>query len=116
MTLEDFLLARIAEDEAEARAVPASWLYVDPTPVGLHMADVGPGHVLASSPARVLNECRVKRMIMQEHASGGSPGWHYCEVCHDYLRHDAAAWPCDTLRLLALPYASHPDYLEEWKP
>jgi hypothetical protein len=25
-------------------------------------------------------------------------------------------WPCPTLRLLALPFAGHPGYREEWKP
>ncbi|WP_409186471.1 DUF6221 family protein [Amycolatopsis sp. VS8301801F10] len=25
-------------------------------------------------------------------------------------------WPCPTLLLLALPYADHPDYREEWRP
>jgi hypothetical protein len=29
---------------------------------------------------------------------------------------DAQGWPCQTLRLLALPYADHPDYRPEWKP
>jgi hypothetical protein len=24
--------------------------------------------------------------------------------------------PCETLRLLALPYAEHPDYRQEWRP
>lgn len=28
----------------------------------------------------------------------------------------ARSWPCRTLRALALPYAEHPDYREEWKP
>jgi hypothetical protein len=26
------------------------------------------------------------------------------------------SYPCETVRLLALPYAGHPDYREEWKP
>jgi hypothetical protein len=25
-------------------------------------------------------------------------------------------WPCDTVLALALPYADHPDYREEWRP
>jgi hypothetical protein len=26
------------------------------------------------------------------------------------------SYPCDTLKLLALPYADHPDYRDEWRP
>lgn len=29
---------------------------------------------------------------------------------------DIVQWPCDHLKLLALPYAEHPDYQEAWKP
>jgi hypothetical protein len=32
-----------------------------------------------------------------------------CNECEDIM-------PCWTARLLALPYASHPDYREEWRP
>jgi hypothetical protein len=24
--------------------------------------------------------------------------------------------PCETVRVLALPYSDHPDYHEEWRP
>lgn len=38
-----------------------------------------------------------------------------CTTCRDYAGdHDDA--PCETLKLLALPYADHPDYREDWRP
>jgi hypothetical protein len=84
MTLTDFLLARIAEDEACAD--------------GLEWDDGNPVH----QTARVLAECEAKRRIV--------------EACADVLAYDAEALPQDVLRLLALPYADHPDYRQEWKP
>jgi hypothetical protein len=35
-----------------------------------------------------------------------------CTVCHN-IGDDG---PCNTLRLLALRYADHPDYREKWTP
>jgi hypothetical protein len=84
MTLTDFLLARIAEDEACAD--------------GLEWDDGNPVH----QTARVLAECEAKRQIV--------------EACAEVLAYDAEALPQDVLRFLALPYADHPDYREEWKP
>jgi hypothetical protein len=77
LTLTDFLLARIADLEAMARAeLNEGW------------EDI------------VLAECEAKRRIVEcatnMHTSG--PDWD--EAC----------------RFLALPYADHPDYREEWKP
>lgn len=64
-------------------------------------------------PARVLAECEAKRRIVALH-----DGAHECSV---YVRGevDNCAWvergdSCSTLRLLALPYADHPDYDPSW--
>lgn len=44
-----------------------------------------------------------------------------CERCVDHndgqgtRGHDLSI-PCPTLRMLALPYADHPDYRQEWRP
>jgi hypothetical protein len=38
-----------------------------------------------------------------------------CTTCRDYAGDHLDA-PCTTLRLLALPYAGHPQFREEWKP
>jgi hypothetical protein len=140
MTLTDFLLARIAEDEEVARGASAypwqaAWVadpdgavwaanmarpdrcneghdvnvpnFCDDTPVteGID-TDFTPieaaAHIASHDPARVLTECEAKRRIV--------------EACAEVLAYDAEALPQDVLRCLALPYADHPDYREEWKP
>jgi hypothetical protein len=66
-------------------------------------------------PVRVLREVEAKRRTVAryEEAVAGT---------HDASRTNAATWrPIVTvlepvLRDLALPYADHPDYREEWRP
>jgi hypothetical protein len=76
-------------------------------------------HIARHDPERVLADVEAKRRIIGEHPHGdfGRPDSQYCEVCHDDDGNPAVTgqW-CDTVRLLALPYADHPDYREEWKP
>ena len=103
LTLTEFLLARIAEDEREATACLDQYM----------RGDGG----TKSRWVRQLAECEAKRRIVEEHG----PFWEddspsLCRVCHDYAAHDAAASPCRTLRLLATVYADHPDYRQEWRP
>jgi len=100
MTLTEFLLARTAEDEAVAirggrHNAPGAF------------ANDNYGCLLVD-PARVLAECEAKRQIVALHKS--EPGQH-----PDFCGHDLRELPCPTLRLLALPYADHPDYLPEWR-
>lgn len=54
-------------------------------------------HIARHDPARILAECEAKRAI----------------VAYDHV--DLATY-IDMTRLLALPYADHPDYREEWRP
>ena len=100
-----FLLARIAEVEAAAqRAISSgrSWASVDYYDGAL--ADHGGYH----SPAHVLAECKAKRRIM--------------EIAEDQIRlgNQARGWDNwrdmaqQNLRVLASPYADHPDYRAEW--
>jgi hypothetical protein len=93
VTLTEFLLTRIAEDEIAARmavkAAGASWSS-KPRPRGFS-TDV---HVARHDPARVLAECEAKRVIVKE--SKPDEDW--------------------VLYVLAAVYADHPDYLPEWKP
>jgi hypothetical protein len=86
----------------------------------------GADHIARHDPARVLREVEAKRRIIHAHdrpheclaltGSGehsvvdGQP-WELWEPTHT-----ADHGPCLVLRLLALPYADHPDYREEWKP
>lgn len=104
-----FLRARLAEDERSA---------TDASPDG--------GREQA---ARDLAEVEAKRAIMDEHFGFLNPSGptRACRICSDrradddpLVHHDR--WvrlepaPCRTVRLLALPYASHPEYRKEWKP
>ncbi|MFD4830125.1 DUF6221 family protein [Streptomyces uncialis] len=94
------------------------------------------GHIARHDPARVLREVEAKRMLIggitteRHHVTDGDC-WYTCaaateerdggETCDD----NRTGGPCDCgrdervgrcLRLLALPYADHPDYREEWQP
>ena len=105
MTLTEFLLARIAEDEGVARANMTG---------GPHGTSYrrGVGGSLLVPPARVLAECEAKRRIVayreqavREHDVLNLPLTEVRTITYDAV-----------LRALALPYADHPDYLEEWRP
>jgi hypothetical protein len=83
----------------------------------------GDAHFARFDPARVLAECEAKRRIVAEHgprevASLDRETWAQtftvCRRCRNGERQVVA--PCPTLRLLALPYAEHPDYREGWRP
>jgi len=112
MDLRDFLLARIAEDEA---VVHTRELW----PVGTYMD--------RWSPARVLAECDAKRRIVREHrpfhvqTRNDGLNWDYrrCVVCDPSdrdLEPSESYWPCPTAAALALVYANHPNYRDEWRP
>ena len=80
-------------------------------------------HIAAHDPARVLREIDVKRRVLEIHRVIG--GWEDedgqdiglgCNECgHSAEYSDRGGW-CDTVRLLALPYADRPGYREEWRP
>jgi hypothetical protein len=124
-----FIRARLAEDEQAAQAAePGPW-EVEYN----HTSDVGPGwfavaiatvgadgdrtnpeqvdpvHIARWDPARVLRDVEDKRRIVDLHGRGEEPSDHLCREC-------ANPYPCETVRLLALSDAGHPDYREEWKP
>ena len=132
MEIAEFLLARVAEDEQVARTVRVqkSWDYDGGWTIGEPYDEVCESndaesleHIARWDPARVLAECEAKRRIVAEH-----PGTVQCETCLDHEdseegpEGDAYNYvvmkgaPCPTLRLLALPYADHADYREEWRP
>jgi hypothetical protein len=83
-------------------------------------------HIARWDPARVLAEVDAKRRILDLHAIVDG----YCSVCShtEMVEHwdgenetygeerISQGWPCLTVRLLALPYASRDGYREEWRP
>ena len=114
MTLTEFLLARIAEDESFSLSALAGASNYDQATIKWHWIVAhsrgSMWHPTPATPARVLVECKAKKAIVAEHRSdiGADP----CDA------HDASmeTTDCDTLRFLALPYADHPDYQPEWRP
>jgi hypothetical protein len=108
--LDEFLLARIAEDERLAAEAPP---------------DAGPaqpdGHASPFDPDRVRAECGAKRRIVlacrelrpDTRILGARPEGmaNFPIAPHD--QHELAAV---TLALLAVPYAGHHDYRPEWRP
>ncbi|MFE1361300.1 DUF6221 family protein [Streptomyces harbinensis] len=80
-------------------------------------------HIVTHDPARVLREVDAKRRILEiHHVIGGwededgqdiGLGCNECGYSAEYS--DRGGW-CDTVRLLALPYADRPGYREEWRP
>lgn len=141
MTITEFLEARIAEDEAIARAAfdepflsnvdDGKWMAntssASPNVEGrayfsIFSNDDGPvafltsgqaTHIARHNPARVLAECAAKRAIIEEHPLHRYP---------TTKRWDAFVFecgtcercPCDTLKALAAVHKDHPDYLPEW--
>lgn len=137
ITLAGFLLARIAEDEAAAETAAEwegeEWSAGDEDEAGrvrgrMGSEVVGGGytestiHIARHDPARVLAECEAKRLIAELHKVAGEDEADVrfkdfdlaCVTCGTYDEYPVE-WPCDTLRLLALPYADHPDYRDGWR-
>jgi hypothetical protein len=87
---------------------------------GVDGTDIDKAHIARWDPARVLAECEAKQRVAGLHrAEAGhflSPA--RCAECScdigDEVR--SVPFPCTTLRLLALPYAGHEQYREEWRP
>jgi hypothetical protein len=76
-------------------------------------------HIARHDPARVLRDIEAKRRLVEFHhaklievvnADREERSGYWCAEC------DGEAFPCRTLRLLALPFADHPDYRAEWRP
>lgn len=76
-------------------------------------------HIARHDPARVFADVEAKRRILALHPMSDYPGRpdrfeDYCDGCGS--REYPVTWPCDTVRLLALPFSGHPDYQEAWRP
>lgn len=98
MDISEFLLARIAEDEAAAREALGRHRWVQGRYPGTTYE-----HIARHDPARVLAECKAHRAIVTRY---GVPDPHRpAERCTD----------CDTLYDLAAVFADHPDYQDVWR-
>lgn len=139
MTITEFLLARIAEDEEAARAVEVGALSLqERAGWGGECAEVriagalddgrlfamnsyGTPHLLAHiarhDPARVLAECEAKRRIVEIHKLEDYRGVPSCYLCAPEYSWgtEPDEGPCDTLLALAQPYADHLDFDPAWR-
>jgi len=122
MTLTEFLLARIAEDEAIARdcikLAIGAWSHMLQIPYQQGWeAERATAHADQWHPHRVLAECAAKRAIIQEHPMMPAGALMTERHCAGYEEEAISRdwWPCPTLRALAIPYAEHPDYRQEWR-
>jgi Family of unknown function (DUF6221) len=131
MTAEliNFLRYRVTEDEALALEAPQGpWHIgnaVDPTkPCHVHtfpgarmVADglnwLVAEHIAMHDPARVLAEVEAKRRVLDRYENQVAMlRNHMGGILTKYLAAELLA----VVQLLALPYASHPDFREEWRP
>lgn len=112
--LVEFLRARLTELESKALRArdgdQAQFVESDTDIEPLLFNDKGEFDL----PDRVLREVSAKRRIVELH--GSDP--HECVTWDEVLGGTCTGYEldCPTLRLLALPYAEHPDYREEWRP
>ncbi len=93
VTLSEFLLARIAEDEENWR----DWL-----------REESPGPW-----AQLLAECEAKRHLVELFVSADTHAKRHLDV--PMLALTAGAYE-SALRVLSRPYADHPDFRPEWRP
>lgn len=82
-------------------------------------------HAARHDPARTLAEVEAWQQLVKMHGRAvlrdGGGAQHFdtttvCRSCEPNHQFPKLSWPCPTLRVLALPYADHPDYREEWRP
>jgi hypothetical protein len=115
MTIVEFLLARIAEDEATASRFKATWLEAGAPEADLvndfgtypssEYTEIGLGL------GRWLAECQAKRAIVDMHRSERIPD--YDPGCSSDSW-DASTEDCSELAALAEVYRDHPDFQKGW--
>ena len=123
--LDEFLLARIAEDkriavDAASASGREAWTVAD-LPGSGPPHDRAAEHVARHDPARVLAECSAKlRLVLACRDIGPDRAFLGArpEGLADFPlaptnQHQLAAV---TLALLALSYADHPEYRQGWRP
>lgn len=130
MTLTEFLLARLADDEAALSAVaqPCNTWWVDGparTSGKWWIYDAGAKFerradaefVARHGPARIEAECAAKRRIVESETERQREQWKRRADEHRLTFGEwQALWPSGILRDLAAVYADHPDYDQAWRP
>ena len=125
-TLTEFLLARIAEDEATAQVhvvpnrvataiapgVQISHNFGYAVDVATMSANAGRGISVQRDTSHLLAEVEAKRSIAELHQQDHDEPW-CLEGCG--MRAGAPEFPCDTLRTLASIWADHEDFRDEWR-
>lgn len=133
--LVQFLRARLDEDEQVAQGheqASAGWHADDFVMEVRDDANAGTvasvyrsgdlTHIARHDPARVLADVDAKLRMLEAHRRDTQYSFSGCITCDvgdnscGCMGGSAYEYPCETLRLLALPYASHPDYRPEWAP
>src|SRR4051812_1435803 len=119
--LDQFLLARIAEDKRIAADAAAARGRQDWDADGTGPPEPAAEHVARHDPARVLTECAAKRRLVMA-CRDSRPDLHFLGA-RPHGMADFPLTPSDqhqlaalTLALLALPYADHHDFRPEWRP
>ncbi len=108
MTLEEFLRAQLYDIKADAEFYLAN----DADPAGAEWAQLA------------LADVEAKQRILELHHPSEQTidGKAVCARCVDpdawnvTRLPDEEVYPCETVRLLALPYANHSSYRQEWRP
>lgn len=119
--LSEFLLARIAEDEAVARSAyghrvntrtrePDQWrqgvgalaleVFGPSESVAETKGVAAAAHITRHDPARVLADCEAKRRLV--------------EGLVRFMEGDYAPWNEGFLKIMATVYLDHPDYVRAW--
>jgi hypothetical protein len=107
LTLSEFLLARIAEDEQRARDFEEHYARARNGEYGRGGSEWNAptwhgAESIGFLPARVLAECEAKRQVVEDFTEGGNS-----EEEDNMLR-----W---VVKVLAGVYSDHPDYRDEWQ-
>ncbi len=136
VNLADFLVARIAEDEARLRKLLAATVQTRTMLREHQMELLGrlvPGHFVwpdveqaataaltdVDAKRRIVERCRPRYAVMYRE-SERLLAEAFDQSAMQIVGSSGPMWPFAEaealLRLLALPHADHPDYREEWRP
>lgn len=135
MSLRDFLAARLAEDEAVARAAAdfgADWRFADdifPSDDSRHPGSIIAGsygcgipdqygnHVVRHDPARVLRDVEAVRRVLRMYDNAVAAVAAGSLSARNRAQDETAVEMLgEVLRALAAAHADHPDYREDWRP